>query len=80
MASEQSSMPTVNISSPKVSLEGGENCTPHYQGYLECYKQTSFKQLNSLLFSNLANIGIRRGSQKEAIDYCSKEKGRIKGP
>jgi hypothetical protein len=43
----------------------------HFQGYLELKTHKSFKKLNEELFENLAHLESRRGSQSEAINYCT---------
>ncbi len=54
----------------------------HLQCYCECKKQLSVGQLKTALKSdvNLANVEKRRGSQKQAIDYVTKEDTRVEGP
>jgi hypothetical protein len=43
----------------------------HFQGYLELKKHSSFKKLNKELFANLAHLESRKGTQTEAINYCT---------
>lgn len=58
--------------------------TPHFQGYVEFNKLKRLSQLKR--FSDSIHWERRKGSQQEAIDYCSREtykgedKGRIDGP
>lgn len=51
----------------------------HLQGYCEFRKMTTLKQAKSLLGAT-AHLEKRRGSQAEAISYCSKQDTRIAGP
>ncbi len=59
-------------------LEMGDDGTPHYQGYMEFDGQKRFGYLKKRL--PRAHIEKRMGSQKQAIDYCSKEDTRLEGP
>jgi len=59
--------------------EMGENGTFHFQGYCEIDKgQKSLKQLKE--WEPRAHFERRRGTQRQAIDYCTKEDTRIEGP
>jgi len=53
--------------------EIGANGTPHLQGYLECSIGKELKTLKNLggCFSRI-HFDPRRGTQKQAIDYCKK--------
>lgn len=54
----------------------------HIQGYLELKKQFRLTGLKKLLGSKTVHIEARKGTQKQAIDYCSKSGkagGRKKG-
>ncbi len=46
--------------------------TPHLQGYCELVKQTSMAPVK-VLMGGEAHLEARRGTQKEAIDYCKKD-------
>lgn len=61
-------------------LEEGENGTPHYQGYLEFTTPTRMgaKWLRTILPG--AHLEKRKGSRKQARDYCKKEDTRKDGP
>lgn len=48
-----------------------ETGTPHLQGYLELSKQLSLSALKKII--PRAHIEKRRGTQKQAIDYCKKD-------
>lgn len=50
----------------------------HLQGYIE-FKQMRFKALKAILPEG-THIEERKGTQKQAIDYCKKETSRINGP
>lgn len=51
--------------------EKGKEGTPHYQGYAELARRTSFNKVKRQL--PRAHIEGRRGTQAEAIRYCHKE-------
>jgi len=51
--------------------ECGDNGTKHLQGYVELGKQIRFEALKKLL--PRAHIEARRGTAKQAADYCKKE-------
>lgn len=57
--------------------EIGDNGTPHLQGYLELKKQTRFTSvvnaLASLCDGKKPHIEPRRGTAREAADYCKKD-------
>lgn len=53
-------------------FEVGEQGTPHLQGYAELDKQYQFTLIKSELCQGM-HIETRRGSQKQAIEYCKKE-------
>jgi len=59
--------------------EKGDSGTEHYQGYLECEKQIKTSVMKKIL-DNAVHWEGRRGSQKQAIDYVTKEEGRMDGP
>jgi len=61
-------------------IEVGENGTEHYQGYLELEGQKSLMQLMQFEGLEGAHFERRKGTQKQAIDYCSKEDTRVDGP
>ncbi|AQR57902.1 replicase [Molossus molossus circovirus 4] len=52
----------------------------HAQGYLETKKMISHKEAKSLIFKNNEHFEKRKGSQKQAIDYCKKNDTREDGP
>lgn len=51
--------------------EIGESKTPHLQGYIEFPNSRSFASIKSDLYN--AHIEARRGTAKQASDYCKKE-------
>lgn len=59
-------------------LEKGDNGTKHYQGYLELEKNIRLGGLKA--FNSAFHWEKRRGTQKEARDYCMKEDSRLEGP
>jgi hypothetical protein len=54
-----------------VGWEVGESGTPHMQGYGELAKVTRWNTLKKLM--PRAHMEGRRGTQKEALEYCKKE-------
>lgn len=48
---------------------------PHYQGYIELKGQMGLKALQKI-FGSKCHFEARRGTQKQAIDYCSKQESR----
>jgi len=60
--------------------EIGENGTYHFQGYLECIGKKSMVQLHRLPGLERAWFSVRRGSQADAVRYCSKIDSRVGGP
>lgn len=54
----------------------------HLQGYAETKRQLTVKQFTKALRTevNVSGVERRRGSQQQAIDYCSKEDTRVEGP
>lgn len=53
----------------------------HLQGYCEFTVPLSFSQITSSFpFLNGAHLEPRKGTQKQAIDYCKKEETRFNGP
>lgn len=59
--------------------EGEETKTKHYQGYLECAKNVRRSYLTNMTCDKIS-WRKRRGTQKEARDYCMKEDTRLHGP
>lgn len=59
-------------------LEQGENETPHIQGYIELKSNRTFNSIKEFMPGN-PHIEKRRGSAKQASDYCEKEDSRIQG-
>lgn len=59
-------------------LEKGENGTPHHQMYCEFERAVNMSTVKSWL--PRAHIERRKGTQSQAIDYCTKEDTRIDGP
>lgn len=58
--------------------EVGASGTPHLQGYVELNKVARLSYMRSL--ESRAHWEIRRGSQQDACNYCSKEETRVSGP
>jgi hypothetical protein len=58
-------------------LEEADSSTLHYQGYVEF---TTAKRISTLKNINPhAHFEVRRGSRKQAIEYCMKEDTRVPG-
>lgn len=55
-----------------IGFEIGESGTPHMQGYMELKKQLGFNRVKTDLGDGI-HIESRKGTQKQAIDYCKKD-------
>ena len=53
-----------------------ETGKPHYQGYIEMVVKIRFKALTKLFPSGI-HLELRKGTQRQAIAYCTKEDTRI---
>lgn len=60
-------------------LERGERGTPHFQLYIEFAKSTSIVR-GAKLLALVGHWEARRGTQLEAVQYCSKLLTRLEGP
>jgi hypothetical protein len=60
-------------------LEKGENGTPHYQIYAEFGQPVSMQQVKKNIHDT-AHLEKRKGTAKQARDYCMKEDTREDGP
>lgn len=58
--------------------ERGDSGTEHYQGYLEFGRTIRLSGLRRVCDS--AHFEIRRGTNKQAAEYCRKPTGRVSGP
>lgn len=58
--------------------ERGAEGTDHLQGYLECTSRRRLQQLRNWL--PRAHFETRRGTQRQAIDYCTKGDTRVGDP
>lgn len=57
-----------------VGEEVGQQGTPHLQGYAELKRKMTFNKLKSVFLPLISpHIEKRKGSQKQAIEYCKKE-------
>ncbi len=54
--------------------EIGESRTPHLQGYAELKKQRTFGKVSKDIMMGKAYIARRKGTQRQARDYCMKDK------
>ena len=66
-------------------LEEGEQGTPHLQGYIELAKRKRMSGVKALFTAigvdpDKPHLEARKGTQKQAIDYCTKEDTRKAGP
>lgn len=62
-------------------LERGEECkTLHIQGYLELKSNKRLTGVKKIFNPHNPHLEQRRGTQEEAIAYCSKEESRVSGP
>jgi len=63
----------------KWQIEKGETCgTIHVQGYVECIKKQSRKQISKYI--PIADVQSRQGNHEQAIAYVTKEDTRQSGP
>lgn len=53
--------------------EVGEEGTPHLQGYLEFSEPLKMSQVKKRMKNTRLHLEARRGTQKQAIDYCKKD-------
>jgi len=60
--------------------EQGESGTDHLQGYVEFTRSVRLSTVKSALGDKSAHCEPRKGSQLEAIQYCTKRDSRIDGP
>lgn len=51
----------------------------HYQGYAEFSKPQSMKMIKKLFNDNTIHLGIRKGNQEQAINYCKKKATSVPG-
>lgn len=51
----------------------------HWQGYLELFDQTSLKDVSALFEGKAPHLEQRRGTRKQAMDYCRKGVTAIEG-
>lgn len=58
--------------------EVGESGTPHLQIYIECKTKRTFTKIRATFPG--AHVEKRKGSQQQAINYCSKPETRVDGP
>jgi len=59
-------------------LEKGEDGTPHYQGYVQFTSQMRLSGLKKV--DPQAHWEPRKGSHKQAVEYCKKADTRVEGP
>lgn len=52
----------------------------HWQGYIELTEKVSMKWLKENMEDNTLHLEPRKGTQKQAIDYCTKEDTRVSNP
>lgn len=62
----------------------GESCPntgkSHWQGYMELCRKTTMKKAKEALGDPAAHLEPRKGSKKQAMDYCRKLESRIVDP
>lgn len=49
----------------------------HYQGYVELTNKIRLNRVKEIFNDNTIHLENRKGSQKQAIDYCTKDKTRV---
>lgn len=59
-------------------LESGTDGTKHYQGYVEFANRKKGTTVKNI--APRAHLQSRRGTAKQASDYCKKEESRVDGP
>jgi len=59
---------------------GHDNNVLHYQGYLECSGKKSMRQIHAVPGFERSSLEVRRGSQQQAVTYCTKQDTRVDGP
>lgn len=59
-------------------LEEGKKKTSHFQGYLELKRRLRLKNVQKIFDPHRPHLEIARGSQQQNIDYCTKDKTRVK--
>lgn len=52
----------------------------HYQGYIEFVGKKTYTFIQKLSGLKTAHLEIRRGSQQDAVAYCSKSESQVGGP
>jgi len=72
-------LPHDNVTYMIFQEEVGESGTRHLQGYCELAEAQRLSWLKNHV-NNDAHWAMRRGSQEQAIIYCSKEETRVGGP
>lgn len=60
--------------------EKGENETLHFQGYIEFYTRKRMNGIKQQLNCRTIHLEPRKGSAKQARDYCMKTDTRTRGP
>lgn len=60
--------------------KGNKTNNEHYQGYIEFNQKMTMKGIKIIMNDNKIHLEPRRGTQKQAIDYCKKEDTRIGEP
>nr|ALC76159.1 RepA [Brachiaria deflexa-associated circular DNA molecule 2]ALC76161.1 RepA [Brachiaria deflexa-associated circular DNA molecule 2] len=56
-----------------IGKEVGESGTPHLQGYFQLKKKLRFNAVKKLMDLSSVHLEPRRGTVKQAADYCKKE-------
>lgn len=52
----------------------------HWQGYVEFKEKVSMKTIKRIFDDETLHLEVRKGNQKQAIDYCTKKDTRISDP
>ncbi len=60
--------------------EKGESGTEHYQGYIEFTQQVRISHIKKVFNTKRVHLELRKGSQTQAIIYCTKDDTRIAPP
>lgn len=70
---------TDNVKTLVYQFESGSAGTKHVQGYVELKFRRTLSGVKSLLGADSVHFEPRRGTRKQAIQYCMKEDTRVEG-
>lgn len=77
-------LPEIDIDRVAYIIWQQESCPKtardHWQGYVEFYQKQSLKSAKKLFNDHSIHLEVRRGTQKQAIDYCQKLETAVSKP